>query len=209
MIHWFTDLVSLAMNTVYQGDVRALVALFFVSSLTEMGMPFPFVIDGVVVVTSYQTGLLSLPVARVMLALLLGREFGSAIIYWLSRFGGQAFIGWLSRHFSPLSRGIDRVGTVIRRRAPLMVAIARLTPGLLTSSSIASGVTGIKYGYFVLGILLSSVIADGALVALGYLSGHGLEYLGFTPAAWMPVAALGVAILIVWFIRYLLKRRSR
>jgi membrane protein DedA with SNARE-associated domain len=209
MIHWFTDLVSLAMNTVYQGDVRALVALFFVSSLTEMGMPFPFVIDGVVVVTSYQTGLLSLPVARVMLALLLGREFGSAIIYWLSRFGGQAFIGWLSRHFSPLSRGIDRVGIVIRRRAPLTVAIARLTPGLLTSSSIASGVTGIKYGYFVLGILLSSVIADGALVAFGYLSGHGLEYLGFAPAAWMPVAALGVAILIVWLIQYLLKRRSR
>ncbi len=207
MISWFTDIVSLAMNTVYQGDARALVALFFVSALTEVGMPFPFVIDGVLVVTSYETGLWSLPVARIVIALLLGRQFGSAVIYWLSRLLGNRFINWLGKRFPKLLTKMAWLNTRLSRRAPLAVAIVRLTPGLLTSSSVAAGCIRMRYYHLVLGIVLASAIADGALITFGFASGYGLQYLGFTPDAWMLVAALGVAILIVWLIRYLLKRR--
>jgi len=74
VIEWFNNLLTLVMNIVNQGDLRALAVLFFVSALTEVGMPFPFVIDAVLVATSVQNGLWSLPVAKIVIALLLGRQ---------------------------------------------------------------------------------------------------------------------------------------
>ncbi len=207
MISWFTDIVALAMNTVYQGDARAMVALFFVSALTEVGMPFPFVIDGVLVVTSYETGLWSLPVARIIIALLLGRQFGSAVIYWLSRFLGNRFINWLGKRFPKLPSKLAWLNTRLSRRAPLAVAIVRLTPGLLTSSSVAAGCIRMRYHHLVLGIVLASVIADGALVIIGVFTKYGLSILGFTPSTWEGIVALAVVILLVGFVRWLWLRR--
>ncbi len=56
MMAWFNELVAIAMDAVSQSSPGAVVALFFVAALTEVGVPFPFVIDGVLFVTSYQKG---------------------------------------------------------------------------------------------------------------------------------------------------------
>ena len=195
------------MNIVNQGDLRALVVLFFVSTLTEVGMPFPFVIDAVLVATSVQNGLWSLPVAKIVIALLLGRQLGAAIIYWLSYFMGNRFINWLGKRFPKLLTGMAWLNTRLSRRAPLAVTIVRLTPGLLTSSSIAAGCIHMRYYQFVLGIVIASAIADGTLLLLGFASGYGLKFFGVTPQSWMLLVVAVVLVSLIWLVRWLWSRR--
>jgi len=57
-----------------------------------------------------------------------------------------------------------------------MIVIARFTPGLLTVSSIAAGGICENYGAFVLGIALSSIIADVMVLAVGFWPAMVSEY---------------------------------
>jgi hypothetical protein len=79
MIDWFNSLMATAVNAVTQNSFEAMAALFLVATLTEVGVPFPFVIDGALFITSFEGGLFSFQVLFVMLALVLGREVGAAI----------------------------------------------------------------------------------------------------------------------------------
>jgi membrane protein DedA with SNARE-associated domain len=210
MISWFNDIMTLAMNTVNQGDTRALLALFLISALTEMGFPFPFIVDSVLIVAGYQNGLWSLPVAKIVISLMLGRQVGAAVIYWLSHFLGNRFINWVGKRFPKLLSGMAWLNTKLSKRAPLAVAIARLTPGLLTSSSIAAGCIRMRYYHFVLGIVLASVIADASLLTFGFATGYGLKIFGFSPAPWMLVIVVVGVIGLIWLARWLwLRYRAR
>jgi membrane protein DedA with SNARE-associated domain len=212
MMDWFNSLLAMAANAVAQNTFQALVVLFLVAALTEVGVPFPFIIDGALFITSFESGFFSFHVLLVIAALTLGREVGAAIIFWLSRFVGDAFIKWLGKRFPKLklSQKMAWLNNKLRKRAPLAVAIARLTPGLLTASSIAAGYCGIRYYQFVLGIILASVVADGALVIIGFATKYGLSVFGFTPSTWEVVLVLAAVIFLVWFVRWLwLRRRSQ
>jgi len=204
-MEWFNSLLTTATNAVAQNSFGALVALFLVAMLTEIGMPFPFIIDGALLIASYENGLFSFHVLFIISALTLGREVGATVIFWLSRFVGDKFINWLAKRFPKLKlkEKMAWLNTKLRKRAPLAVAVARLTPGLLTPSSVAAGCSGIRYYQLVLGIILASVIADGALVIIGVITKYGFKILGFTPATWEVVVALAFVIFLVWFIRWL------
>jgi membrane protein DedA with SNARE-associated domain len=209
---WFNSLLGIAANAVAQHSFEAMVALFLIAALTEIGVPFPFIIDGALFVTSFENGLISFQVLFVILALTLGRIAGGSVIFWLSRFVGVAFINWLGRRLPKLkiTERMEWLNTKLRRRAPMAVAVARLTPGLLTASSVATGYCGMRYYQFVLGIILASIIADGALVIIGFATKYGLTFFGLTPSVWEVVAALVVLIVLAWFIRWLwIRNRAR
>jgi membrane protein DedA with SNARE-associated domain len=209
MMDWFNSLMAVATEAVAQNTFQALVVLFLVAALTEVGVPFPFIIDGALFITSFESGLLSFHVLVVIAALTLGREVGAAIIFWLSRFVGDAFVKWVGRRFPKLklSEKMVWLNNKLSKRAPLAVAIARLTPGLLTASSVAAGYCGMRYYQFVLGIIIASAVADGALVIIGFATKYGLSLFGFTPSTWQVVVVLAAVILLVWFVRWLWTRR--
>jgi len=168
-------------------------------------MPFPFVIDGALLIASYENGLFSFHVLFIMTALTLGRIAGATAIFWLSRFVGDKFIRWLARRL-PKLKLIEKMAwlnTKLRKRAVWAVAVARLTPGLLTPSTVAAGCSGIKYYQLVLGIVLASVIADGALVIVGVITKYSLNIMGFTPSTWEVLLAIGAVIALVWLARWL------
>ena len=209
MIELLNHLATQALESINRGDLSALSALFFVSALTEVGIPFPFLLDTILIITGYRTGLVSIEVGLIMVSLLAGRVFGAAVIYWLTRSVGMAFVGWLSGRFPLIRSRLTWLTGKLSCRAPLAVAIARLTPGLLTPSSVASGVICLRYTYFVLGIALSSVIADSALLILGFATASGLKYLGFRPSIWLVVVALVLLISAGWAVRQFIVRRNQ
>jgi membrane protein DedA with SNARE-associated domain len=174
-------------------------------------MPFPFVIDGALLVSSYENGLFSFHVLFIVLSLTLGRLVGATAIFWLSRLAGGRFIPWVAKRL-PKLKLMDKMAWLnakLQKRAPWAVAVARLTPGLLTPSSVAAGCSGLKYYQFVLGIILASVIADGALVIVGVITKYGLTFLGFTPSTWEVLLAIATVIFLVWLARWLWKRRAK
>jgi membrane protein DedA with SNARE-associated domain len=208
MIEWFYSLLTIASNAVAQHSFEAMAALFIIAALTEVGVPFPFIIDGALFITSFENGLISLQVLYVILALTLGRIAGCTVIFWLSRFVGDALIVWLGKRFPKLKivEKMTRLNTRLRRRAPFAVAVARLTPGLLIVSSVAAGYCGIRYYQLVLGIILASVVADGALVIVGFATKYGFNILGFTPSAWEVVLVLVIILVLVWLVSWLWQR---
>lgn len=208
MLGFFNDLARNTLNAINEGTWGALLGLFLVSGLTEIGIPFPFILDTILIITGIQKGILSVKVGLIMLSLLGGRVAGASIIYWLTRLIGKVFINWIGRRFPFLQRRLDWLTAKLHRRAPIAVAIARLTPGLLTPSTVASGVICLRYSYLLLGIAISSVIADGALLILGFTTGRGLEQFGLKLHWWLIVIIVIVVIGIGWFVGRLLSRKT-
>ncbi len=205
MLEFFNELTKYALEAFNQGNPIALLSLFFISALTEIGVPFPFILDTVLVFAGFQTG--PAQIGLIMLSLLLGRVIGASLIYWLTRIVGRVFVSWVSKRFPFLQRRMDWLTAKLSHNAPTAVAVARLTPGLLTPSTVAAGVIRLRYWHLVLGIAISSVIADGILLILGFGTGHGLERLGIRPI-WFVVIALVLVIGLGWAIRRYFSRRK-
>jgi membrane protein DedA with SNARE-associated domain len=208
MLNFFSELAQTALASINQGSAAALLALFFISALTEIGIPFPFILDTVLILTGLETGILSLNVLFIVLSLFGGRFVGASAIYWLTRIIGGAFVAWISRRSTFLQKRLDWLAVKLIRRAPLAVALTRLTPGLLTPSTVAAGVIPLRYWHLISGIAISSIIADGSLLVLGFTTGKGLEQFGFSPHLWMIVVIVIIVAGIGWFVGRLLSRRA-
>jgi membrane protein DedA with SNARE-associated domain len=202
-MEWFSEVLSQVMNAINQGNITALVALFFIVILTEMGIPFPFILDAALFFTSYESGIISGQVGTVFLVVFIGRQLGATALYWLTRLPGNAFINWLGRRFPSIPRGLTKIETRLGKDAILAIAIARLS-GLLTVASVAAGAIGLRYYFLVLGVALSAVIFDGVLLLLG--SGMGV-FLPHLPP-WAIVIGLIVLLAIAWGIHLIWVRRK-
>ena len=181
--------------------------LFALAIVTDIGIPAPFILDTVLILTAYQSGPISMPVLLTVLALFLGRQIGSGILYLLSRLLGKAFSRWLQRHFPILREGLDSLGKRLSRWALLAVVTGRLTPGLLQITSVAAGTIRLRYYQFALGIALSSIIYDGILVLLGFIAAHSPKSQDINFTFWMLIAIL-IMVCILWPLIFILLRRS-
>jgi membrane protein DedA with SNARE-associated domain len=199
---WIRDLLNLATQAAGSSSPAGLLTMFLIAALTEIGMPFPLVIDGVLFLTGYQSGLVSTQVLWIILALILGREVGATVIYILSRIMRDAFSNWLARRFPKWNDRLIWLSNKLSRRAVLAVAVARLTPGLLTPSTVAAGCVRVRYYQLVLGIIAASIVSDGALVIIGFAAKHGMKIAGIEPAPWQ-----GIIAFVVIFAGIFLARR--
>jgi membrane protein DedA with SNARE-associated domain len=209
-MEWFKELLNLATQSVGQSSPAGLIAMFLVAMLTEIGLPFPFVVDGVLFLSGYQSGLISMHVLYVIVALTLGREVGASIIYWLSRLVGGAFTRWLGRRYPRWNERLNWLGRKMSRRAIIAVTVARLTPGLLTASTVAAGCVRLGYYQLLLGIIAASLVTDVALVLIGFATNHGLTVLGVKPAPWQGIVAFLIVFLVIFLVqRYWPRKRLK
>ncbi len=232
MGEWFGGLTARALDATSQGSPEALAALFLVSALTEVGVPFPLLLDSVLFLMGYQLGQVWLQTIAIIFALTLGREAGSTVVYWLSHAAGSPLVGRLGRssllgkriaHPTETGQKQTYLAVVLSRlgarsiapaaalgvRTSYTVAVARITPGLLTAVSVVSGIVRLPYRYFALGIALASVFADLAVIGLGVIMRLGLLYFGLTPAPWLIVVGGIINLVLVSVLALLLWRRRQ
>lgn len=81
MISWLSGLGARVMDSTTYDNPGVLAALFFVALLTEIGVPFPLVIDTVLFALGYQFAQLWFYVIVVVFLLCLGRECGATAVY--------------------------------------------------------------------------------------------------------------------------------
>jgi len=203
------ELATQVMSTVVKGDLTALATLALITMLMEAGFPFPFVLNTALLFVSLDAGLISFPVLMLMITLFAGRLIGSSAIFWLSWWLGGIFISWMEKRSPSLHDKLTALAGKLNHRIPVMVAVARLTPGLLTASSVGSGIIRVNYIFFIFGIGLSSLVADGIVLLLAYLTQNGLQLFGVTPSVWQLVIGLMVLITLGWGLYYLVRRIRR
>lgn len=199
MITGYIEFVTKSLDALGQGNVAALGALFTVLALGEFGVPFPYVLQGVLFFIGCQISQGAAQVIPILLMLALGRQFGSVIVYWLARLAGVPVLGWYGRHFRLLQGRLDRLKEKLSRQTPLAVAAGRLTPGLLMPTSILCGAMRLRYLHFALGVLLSAVVWDWTFISFGIISARGAEHLALTSHPWLiPAAGFAVASYLAW-----------
>jgi membrane protein DedA with SNARE-associated domain len=143
--------------------------IFLIGIMTDVGFPLLLTLEVFLLLASYSVGPLSTPVLLIISMLLLGRESGAAILYWLSYFLGEPFLRRLERYFPWLIKRIPRLKPIIRRRTTLMVVAIRLTPGFLQLPALLTGSFHLSYVRFVLGVPIASLIYDIGLVLFGFV----------------------------------------
>lgn len=206
-MEWLNSLLSGLTDEVSLGNPAALGVLFSLGIVGDIGVPLLLTVEVFLFFTSYNIGPLSTQVLLIVLMLLLGREAGAAVLYWVSRTLGSQLINRVGKRLPWLPKRIEWVRTRLYRRPALSIAVVRLTPGLLQIPSLAAGVTRLPYSDFVLGVALSSLVYDVVVILLGLGARFGLENLETNPAPYL----LGGFIIfssIVWLTLYFVSRRN-
>lgn len=204
MFEWFQALASTLTQWLQQGDPWVYGALFLVSTFIEMAIPIPFVQDTVLFYVGYEsTGRLLHLAPLVMAALIAGKIFGASVIYWVARFFSPRFVRWLDRRFPRVLHRAEALGSNMKQRSALAITVTRLTPGLLTASTVAAGLFHIRYIYLCAGVVISALITDGAEIAAGLAVRTGLTFAGITPSPALFIIALVIMMVLIWLASWL------
>jgi membrane protein DedA with SNARE-associated domain len=169
---------------------------------TDAGIPLLLSLEIFLMFASYYVGPLSTQVLFIVLMLLLGRETGAAILFWISYILGDTFMNWLQRYFPWFLRGLKHLKARVKRRTTLMVVLVRLTPGFLQVPSIIAGSLHLRYFSFASGVAISSLIYDFGLVLFGFIA---RETLKSTQQELREYFMIGFIILIIlmWLVLFL------
>jgi len=233
MMSWLGYLVSLALQVTSHVSPQVSAALFLIALLTEIGVPFPGVMDGVLFLIGYQLIHPWLPALLAPMLLMAGRQSGSALVFWIARMASRPIKKRMGAQFSLEAVGqnlarsggkglgaalLARLGSQVSRASglnlasspPFAIVLGRITPGLLTACSVVCGVIDVRYLYFVAGIAMSSFLADGALIAMGATAKGVSTFFGIVvPLFWLVLTAILANILLILLLgRWLLKRRQ-
>jgi membrane protein DedA with SNARE-associated domain len=225
MFEWIAQFTSHALHIVAMGNLQDLEAISLIAFLTEFGVPFPLVMDSVLFLIGYQIEDSWLKAIIVIFVLLIAREAGSTIVYQLFHSLGNPLVKWLARRFPSIPQKWERLTSrlrikttlalVISRlgaevplaasglgfRAPVTIALTRLTPGLLSLTSIVSGTLKFRYIYFAAGIGISSLFSDCTVIIMGVITSYGLRQLSSTPPSWLLIIGIIINIIVVMTIQ--------
>jgi membrane protein DedA with SNARE-associated domain len=199
VIEWFHELLSQLTYSVSLGNPGGLAALFALGILSDVGVPFFFLLETFLFFASYYVGPLSIHVLLIVLMLLIGRECGGAVLYWLSSILGNPLIGWVGKRFSRLRQDLEQFRAKLSKRTVVAVAVVRLTPGLLQVPSLVAGVMRLPYLRFVAGVAISSLIYDFAFIIFGLLARIGLQNLAQEMRIYFIIGLIGLIIVLIIF----------
>jgi membrane protein DedA with SNARE-associated domain len=207
LMEWLYSQLSGLTDGVNLGNPAALGVLFSLGIVGDIGVPLLLTVEVFLFFTSYSIGPLSTQVLLIVLMLLLGREVGAAVLYWVSRSLGSPLINRVGKRFPWLPNRIKWVETRLNKQPALSVAVVRLTPGLLQIPSLAAGVMRLRYFDFALGVALSSLAYDVVIILFGLGARFGLENVKTNPTAYL-LAGFIIFSSIVWLALYFASRRN-
>jgi membrane protein DedA with SNARE-associated domain len=209
MVDWFQALAGFLTQSLEHGNLSVLAVLFLISTVVEIGVPVPWVQDTVLLFLGYGPSQLLNVAPMVVLCLMAGRIAGASIVFWVARRFEPRFTRWLGRKFPRILNRARDLGDKLGKRSALAVTIARLTPGLLTPSTIAAGLFKVRYPYFCIGVVISSLIPDIIEIASGIAVKAGVTFAGVTPTPSIFIVALITLMAVIWLFSWLWNRRHR
>ena len=155
------------------GSPLTLGAVYLLNALGEVGIPFPFVMQSLLLFVGYHAGRGDLAVVGPLVAAaILGSSTGAFLVYSVSRRVGQelAHHHW---HWLPHGSGwLAKAEARVKSAGPWAIAMGRFTPGLAVPVSVAAGASRVSPMVFMAGVGLSEIMGVGSLIAVGLLAGH-------------------------------------
>lgn len=209
MFSFLESLPATLIGLLEQGDPVVFGALFLISTVIEFGIPIPLVQDTILVFVGFESQHVLPTTLTIMGTLMAGRVTGGSCLFWIMYKFGPRFSGWLKRRFPRVWARSQNLGERLGKNTTLAVAVARLTPGILTPSTITAGLLRLRYMYFCFGIMLASLVPDTAEVLYGLAIRKGITFLGATPSPTLLIITLVSVFLLIWLTTWLWRRHRR
>ncbi len=217
MGNFFINILDQFIRLISVENPAGLLVIMTLAISADVGLPIPAVVEPTLFLLSYRAGPLSIPVLLFVAALQLGRQIGTAILYWPSRLLGGKSLGWVSEHLGGLGRKLaeqtmqfsKKLGSERRHRTRVigLITVGRLTPGLLPVVTVGSGILKLPYAFLVIATVISGLVYDLTIIFLGYLAKIGLSSIAPDVAVWVALAAIIVLASLPFFFSFLKNRR--
>jgi membrane protein DedA with SNARE-associated domain len=206
-MEWIKSLLNYITSGVNIGHPEILLIILTLTIVNEIGFPLFFALEILLFFISYQYGPLSSQSMLLLAILLSGREIGANSLYFASRGLGSRFLDWLEKRSTRTMRGVEKFKTTLKDKPVIMVAMVRITPGLLQVPSVTAGVVRMRLLSFFEGVALSSLINDFIVIFLGFSARFLLPRIATQPKTYLCVSFCGL-IALVWVILFLLYRHK-
>lgn len=184
-------------------DLSSWAPIFFLLVFNEVGLPLPIVYETILLYTGYELAKGQTQLLPVSAFGLLGSLIGASLVFWTFFLLGPVILA--SRFFLFRAEKIRVLKRELTRREILAVILGRLTPGLLSLTSIASGTLRLSYFRFGLGVVISNFAWAVLLIVAGFFLGkvvNRFEDLG----VWGGRLTLVLGLTALVFFLFLLKR---
>ena len=187
-----------------------LVLLFAINAVGEAGVPFPLVMQIVLVFAGYRiTQGNPLSVVPLLCIAVLGSLSGANAIYWMSRYAGGRLVTGPKRWGIFKQHWLERAQAVAEKQGIMGITMARLIPGLHPPLSVASGALKVPWARFTAAVGLSEIIWIAPMVTIGVVAGHTARSLDWTTNTYPKAVALIVAVMVLYFALRFIWRRLR
>ncbi len=217
MDNFITDILENFIRLISVENPAGLLVIMTLAILADVGLPIPAIVEPTLFLLSYHAGPFSIPVLLFVAALHLGRQIGTAILYWPSRLLGGRFLGWVAGHLggpgSKLAEQTmqfqEKLGKDSQHKIRVigLITAGRLTPGLLPVVTLGSGILKLPYILLIIATVISGLAYDFTIIFLGYLAKLGLRGINPDIAAWATLAAIIVLASLPFLVSFVKSRR--
>jgi membrane protein DedA with SNARE-associated domain len=206
-MEWVKSLLGYITSGVNFNHPEILLIILTLTIVNEIGFPLFFAMEILLFFISYQYGPLSAQSLLLLAILLAGREIGANSLYFAARGLGSRYLDWLEKRSARTMRAVEKFKLKLNDKPVVMVAMVRITPGLLQVPSVTAGVVRLRLLSFFEGVALSSLINDLIVIFLGFSARFLLPRMDTQPKTYLGVS-FGALIAFVWIILFLLIRHK-
>ncbi|MBM4386612.1 MAG: DedA family protein [Deltaproteobacteria bacterium] len=192
-----------------QNQIVALCVLAVVSALEYVVPPVPG--DVSTFAAAFLVSIYGWPLLPVFLAIITGGLAGASVNYWIGALINRNRGEWMLRFHKGegVRRRIEAILDKFNRYGAVLIAVNRFIPGIRALFFVAAGMAGIPLPKVLFYSLVSAVVWNSLIFALGYYVGTNIELFksivsDYFTAIWIVIAAAAALL----FIRYLARRRA-
>jgi membrane protein DedA with SNARE-associated domain len=191
-------------------DHAGYLGLALVVFVEGFGVPAPG--ETAIIASATYAGQDHLNIVGVGIVAALAAITGDSVGYLIGRTGGRALVLRYGRYVRLTHERFERMENFMRRRGPIVVAVARFIEGLRQLNGVVAGASGMPWPRFVLFNAIGAAVWVGTWATAGYLAGNHLKAIEATISRYevyaIVLAALALIAYAVWHIRRARKHRA-
>lgn len=182
-------------------------AIALLIMLEDFGIPVPgetILIAGAIYAGAGRLNVVSVGVAA-FIAAIIGDNIGFAI----GHFGGRALALRWGKYVFLTEERLDKAERFFDRRGAIVITFARFVEGLRQANGIIAGISGMHWLRFLIFNAIGAALWVGTWVSIGYFAGNHITTIYHYITLYSYYVLIALAILVVGYIAWRLRRRHR
>jgi membrane protein DedA with SNARE-associated domain len=182
-------------------------AIALLIMLEDFGIPVPG--ETILIAGAVYAGAGRLNVLAVGLVGFIAAIIGDNIGFAIGHFGGRALALRWGKYVFLTEERLNKAEDFFDRRGAIVITFARFVEGLRQANGIIAGITGMHWLRFLIFNGIGAALWVGTWVSLGYLAGNHIGTIYHYITLYSYYALIALAVLIVGYIVWRLRRRRR